>query len=110
MQRIVLILATLLAASPLLAQENGPAKPATGTAAKPLVVSGRVSNDGKMLLTDLDSEWTVSNVSALKGHEGHLVRVKCLVDSAKNKIEILAITKDESNATAARSSDSAFRR
>jgi hypothetical protein len=103
------MLAIALAASTLLAQEKSDVTKQV-TAAKPLVVAGRVSNDGKMLLTDIDSEWMISNASALKGHEGHLVRVKCLVDSAKNKIEILSVTKDESNATAARSADSAFRR
>jgi hypothetical protein len=68
--------------------------------------------DGKTLLTDIDSIWSVSNRQALKGHEGRIVRVKCFVDTEKNSIQILSVKRDdsESNYTAVRYSDSAFRR
>lgn len=79
---------------------------------KPLTVWGRISSDGKTLITDIDSEWIVSNAIALKGYEGRMVRVKCYVDSVRNRIQILAVKRDEreSNSVAARYADSAFRR
>jgi hypothetical protein len=78
---------------------------------KPLVVSGRISSDGKSLLTDIDSEWTISNAEFVKGHEGRMVTVKCYVDTRTNRLEVLSI-KHENSATnyASRQTDSAFRR
>ncbi|HEY1679471.1 MAG TPA: hypothetical protein VGG04_17275 [Candidatus Sulfotelmatobacter sp.] len=80
--------------------------------AKPLVVSGRVSKDGSMLLTDIDSAWSITNRETLKGLEGLLVRVKCFVDTEKNTIQVLSIRKEtnELNYSSVRYSDSAFRR
>lgn len=101
------VLAVLLLASFSGAQTN-----AVVSTAKPLVVSGRVSQDGKTLLTDIDSTWNVANREALKGLEGLVVRVKCFVNTEKNSLQILSVKKDnaESKPTAARYSDSAFRR
>lgn len=107
---ILLALAVVLFASlPAIAQGKPESTPAS---TKPLVVSGRVSTDGKTLLTDIDSTWSVSNREALKGHEGRMVHVKCFVDTEKNTIKILSVKRDdsESNYTAVRYSDSAFRR
>jgi hypothetical protein len=84
---------------------------ATTFSAKPLTVSGKVSVDGKTFLTDIDSEWQVSNADALKGHEGRMVRVKCYVDSEKTRIKILSVKRDDNDSSyAARNTDSAFRR
>jgi len=69
---------------------------ATSASAKPLTVYGKVSNDRKTLMTDIDSEWMVSNPDALKGHEGRRVTVKCYVDSERNKIQVLSVKKDAS--------------
>jgi hypothetical protein len=78
---------------------------------KSLTVSGKVSTDGKTFLTDIDSEWQVSNADALKGHEGRLVRVKCYVDTEKNSMKILSVKRDDNESNyAARNTDSAFRR
>jgi hypothetical protein len=63
---------------------------------KPLTVFGMVSNDGKTLLTDIDSEWAVSNADALKGHEGRLVTLKCYVDTAKNQLHVLTVRRANS--------------
>jgi hypothetical protein len=111
MKSIVLTAALLLLASPLVAQEQAKTTPAAASA-KALVVSGKVSDDGKTLLTDIDSEWGVSNSEMLKGLEGRLVRVKCYVDSAANKIRVLSVKKEDggSKYAAARQADSAFRR
>ena len=103
----------LLLSSSIVAQEKAaPIMQDHPAAARVLIVSGRVSHDGKMLDTDLDSQWHINNPEALRGHEGRLVRIRCYVDTAKNKIEVLSVKKDDddTNYTAARHTDSAFRR
>ena len=105
--------AVALLSGSLFAQDKREASPqANTTSAKTLIVFGRVSNDGHSLQTDLDSEWLVSNAQALKGYEGLLVRVRCYIDSAKNRLQILSVKKDslESGYAAARHADSAFHR
>ena len=82
-----------------------------GMSSKPLVVSGRVSRDGKTLLTDIDSEWTITDPASLKGNEGRRVTAKCYVDTEKSRIHILRVKKEEDEMKyAARHDDSAFRR
>ncbi len=81
------------------------------SAKKPIVVSGKVSADGRTLATDIDSEWAVSNSALLKGFEGRLVKVKCYIDTAKNKLQILTVkANDNTPRYAAAHMDSAFRR
>lgn len=78
---------------------------------KTLAVSGKVSNDGKTLLTDIDSEWAVSNPEALKGQEGRLVTVKCYVDTENNRIHVLSVKGAVPHPTSSiRYGDSALRR
>jgi hypothetical protein len=79
-------------------------------ASKSLTVSGKVSEDGRSLLTDLDSEWLVSNAEALKGREGKLVTVKCYIESDHNQIHILSVRTASDVKYASRIGDSAFRR
>jgi hypothetical protein len=62
-------------------------------AAKSVMISGRVSNDGHRFSVDSDNELDVSNAKALKGHEGSLVTVKCYVDSILNRIEIVSVNR-----------------
>lgn len=84
---------------------------ATAISSKPLMVSGKVSPDGKSLLTDIDSEWAVSNPEVLKGHEGRRVTVKCYVDTEKSRIQVLRVKKEDSELKyAVKHDDSAFRR
>lgn len=115
MKRVMIesVAAVLLMSALSLAQDNADKiKPdAKSASPKTLLVYGRVSNDGKKLLTDLDSEWTVSNAETLQGREGSLVRVRCYVDSDRNRIQIISIKKEQGESTyAARNADSAFRR
>jgi hypothetical protein len=80
-------------------------------AARSLSVFGKVSNDGRSLFTDLDTEWAVSNAELLKGREGSLVTVKCYVDSDRNQIHVLSVRAAQSDVKhASRQGDSAFRR
>ena len=74
-------------------------------------MSGKVSGDGKTLMTDIDSAWPVSNTDALKGHEGRWVTVRCYVDTDHGQIHVLSVRKEESELKyAARYADSVFRR
>lgn len=107
----ILITASIVPASFAQDQTAAAQEKPVSSSAKPLVVSGRISADGSTLLSDIDSEWSVSNKEATKGHEGRLVRVKCYVDTEKNTIRILSVKRDESAPTyAATHADSAFRR
>ena len=115
MKRIVLaeIAMVMLVCGALTAQDIAPAKKVSDESysAKALVVFGKVSDDGKKLLTDLDSEWAVANAELLKGNEGRLVRVKCYIDTAANKIQVLWVKRDgESSFVAGRHYGSAFTR
>ena len=84
---------------------------ASAMSSKPLIVSGKVSPDGRTLVTDIDSEWAVSNPEALKGREGLRVSVKCYVDTEKNRVQILRVKKEDSELKyTANHNDSAFRR
>jgi hypothetical protein len=78
---------------------------------KPITVLGKVSDDGRILLTDIDSEWTVSNPNVLKGYEGSVVRIRCYVDSESGRIRVVTARKEEGGLKyAAQFGDSAFRR
>lgn len=63
------------------------------TAAKSILISGRVSSDGRRFAIAADNEWDVSNSVALKGHEGSLVTVKCYVDAAHNQIQVVSVNR-----------------
>ena len=60
--------------------------------AKTMGVSGKVGDDGKTFVADKDGKtWKVSNPDALKGHEGHHVRVKAHVDADKDEINVSSV-------------------
>jgi hypothetical protein len=110
---IVVTLAMLLISGAVSAQEKAiPQKPDNATVAtKPLTVSGQVSSDRKTLVTDIDSEWSVSNPDTLKGHEGQRVTVKCYVDTDKSSLQVLSVKREAGESRySARYTDSAFRR
>jgi hypothetical protein len=69
-------------------------------ATRPILISGRVSGDGRHFSinrdSDSESEWEVSNARALKGHEGSLVTVKCYVDASRNQIQVLSVNRVQS--------------
>jgi pentapeptide MXKDX repeat protein len=67
-------------------------------AKKSVSVSGKVSDDGKMFMSDKDNKnWMVSNPEAVKGHEGHHVTVRAHLDATKNEIRVTSVKmgKDE---------------
>jgi hypothetical protein len=108
---LILFAATVLISSFSVGQEKSDAAKTGNSRPKVLIVFGKVSNDARSLLTDLDSEWKVANASALKGYEDHVVRVRCYIDAEKNQLHILSIRKENGGETyTARYADSAFRR
>jgi pentapeptide MXKDX repeat protein len=59
---------------------------------KTVSVSGKVSADGKMFMSDGDNKhWMISNPEAVKGHEGHHVTVKAGANAAKNEIHVTSV-------------------
>jgi hypothetical protein len=55
-------------------------------------IVGKVGDDGKTFVSDKDSKtWKVSNPDALKGHEGHHVRVRAHVDADKDEIHVTSV-------------------
>ena len=62
------------------------------TAKKAVSISGKVSDDGKTIVSDKDNKtWKVSNPDTLKGHEGHHVTVKAHVDTDKDEIHVTSV-------------------
>jgi pentapeptide MXKDX repeat protein len=60
---------------------------------KTVSISGKVSGDGKMFMSDGDNKhWMVSNPEAVKGHEGHHVTVEASANAAKNEIHVTSVT------------------
>jgi membrane protein implicated in regulation of membrane protease activity len=68
--------------------DNATVRPAAN---KTLTVFGRVSSNGRSLVTDLDTEWAVNNAEAFKGREGSLVKVKCYVDPDHAQLHVLSV-------------------
>ena len=58
-----------------------------------LSMLGKVGDDGKTFVSDKDSKtWKVTNPDALKGHEGHHVRVRAHVDKDKDEIQVASVS------------------
>jgi len=77
---------------------------------KGVTLSGQVSPDGKVLRTDDDNDWNVSNTDALKGFQGRYVTVKCRIDQDKRAIRILHVIEPDQSRRSANLGDPAFRR
>lgn len=61
-------------------------------ATKAVKISGKVSSDGKKLVSDSDNRtWTVTNPDALKGYEGQQVAVKGHLDAGKDEIQVISV-------------------
>ena len=61
-------------------------------AKKTVTVSGKVSDDGMTFMSEKDSKnWKVANPEALKGHEGHQVKVKAHLDADNNEIHVVSV-------------------
>ena len=59
---------------------------------KAVSVTGKISDDGKMFVSDKDGKsWTISNPAAVKGHEGHHVTLQAQVDADKNEVYVVGL-------------------
>lgn len=55
-------------------------------------VKGKISDDGKMFVSDKDSKsWTIVNPDAVKGHEGHHVVLTAHVYPDKNEVHVMSL-------------------
>jgi len=82
---------------------------ATRIAAKVVSLTGRVTANGKSLITDKDGlVWNITNPDALADTVGIHVVVRAVVDAVNHAIEVMAVRID--TAAAARLHDAAFRR
>jgi len=64
----------------------------SNTAMKAANVTGKISEDGKMFVSDKDGKsWTISNPEAVKGHEGHHVTLQAHVDADKNEVHVVSL-------------------
>jgi pentapeptide MXKDX repeat protein len=61
-------------------------------AKKTTKVTGKISADGKMFVSDNDSKnWTITNPDAVKGHEGHHVTLTAHVYADKNEVHVMSL-------------------
>jgi len=101
------LLLPLFIAQASLAGDNN--RPLAGQV-KGLNLSGKVSADGKMLRTDDDNDWSISNPDVLKGLEGHYITVKCRIDQNKRALRVLFLVEQGQTKHAVNLGDPAFRR
>ena len=107
MKRLVLsfLAVPLLLAVPAAGQNHRREK------SKFISISGRVSEDGKSLITKKGEPWSVTNPDALAGHESQQVKIKCQVSVASRDIRVLSVqTVATQIKYTANPGDSAFRR
>src|ERR1700722_5509131 len=59
---------------------------------KAVKVTGKISDDGKMFVSDKDSKsWTIKNPEAVKGHEGHHVTLTAHVYADKGEVHVMSL-------------------
>jgi hypothetical protein len=59
---------------------------------KAVQVTGKISDDGKMFVSDKDSKsWTITNPDAIKGHEGHHVTLTAHVYADKSEVHVMSL-------------------
>lgn len=109
MQKFVLCFLAVLLLVPVstFGQNHNARKSAT---VKPITISGRVSEDGKILITKKGELLSVTNPATLAGHENQAVKVKCET-SADHSVRVVSIKIVAAPATYHfNPNDSAFRR
>jgi len=59
---------------------------------KAVTLSGKIGDDGKTFVSDKDNKnWMISNPDAVKGHEGHEVKIKAHENAATNELQITSV-------------------
>ena len=82
----------------------------TSAHAKGVILSGKVSDDGKQFVADDDNSWSIANAETTKGLEGRFVVVKCRMDLNKRAIRVLSVEQPSETSPTAHLGDAAFRR
>ena len=60
--------------------------------AKAVTLSGKISDDGKTFVSEKDNKsWTISNPDAVKGHEGHEVKLHAHENAATNELHVTSV-------------------
>ncbi|MGO9123583.1 MAG: hypothetical protein ACLP6G_01710 [Terriglobales bacterium] len=99
----------LLLSAVAVAQEA--AQPRTASP-KTISVAGKMSEDGRWLLRDADSQvWTVSNPEVLQGYAGREVVIRCQIVPERNELRVVSVKPVKGEvAYVTKWGDSAFRR
>lgn len=80
---------------------SGAVQPHTvGPPAHAVQIAGRVSHDGKLLVSEDQEQWLVSNPTVFRGQEGHWVTVKCQLSSDQSNIHVLSVMGSETSRVA----------
>jgi hypothetical protein len=79
---------------------------------KTISIAGKMSDDGRWLLRDADSEvWTVSNPEALQVYAGREVVIRCQLVPDRKELRVVSVKPVKGEAAyATKWGDSAFRR
>jgi hypothetical protein len=114
--RMITAIAVAVLCTSVAAQQNsrsGAVRPheadATTTAKKAVTLSGRVSDDGRTLVSEDQDRWEVNNPGTLVSHAGRVVTVKCQLSPDQGSIHVLSVKAAETKYVAAHG-DAAFRR
>ena len=56
-------------------------------------IAGKIGDDGKSFTADKDNkQWTIMNPEAVKGHEGHHVKLQAHVYADTNELHVMKVT------------------
>jgi hypothetical protein len=63
------------------------------SSAKLKSITGKISDDGQSFTSDKDSskKWTIMNPEAVKGHEGHHVKLSAHVYPDKDSVHVMSV-------------------
>ena len=66
--------------------------PPSSMSTKAVSITGTISDDGKMFVSDKDSKsWTITNPEAVKGHEGHHVVLTAHAYADKGEVHVMSL-------------------
>ena len=102
-------LAFLFSASSFMYAAGDSTRPAS-VQTKGIMLSGKVTEDGKQFVADDDNRWSISNTEATRGLESRYAIVKCRMDVAKRAIHVLSVEEPAESKHKAHLGDAAFRR
>jgi membrane protein implicated in regulation of membrane protease activity len=86
----VMILASLGSWAQTSSQKSD--KNSTSTSGKTMTITGMVSNEGKMFVSDKDNKsWKIDNPDTLKAHEGHHVSVNANEDPTTETLHVNSV-------------------